>query len=157
MTRPPDRDDVAEVTLSRLIAAPRAQVWRAWTEAGQLKTWWGPNGFSTPICTIDARAGGTLLIVMRGPDGAEYAMRGTYDDVMPLSRLAYRFLAFDTDGRIALDGHTIVTFADDEGGTQLIVHSRATALIAHASRMLDGMQPGWTQTLDRLALLMAAP
>jgi len=157
MTPSTDRDDVAEVTLSRFIATPRARVWRAWTEAEQLVKWWGPNGFTTPVCTIDVQPGGALHIVMRGPDGAEYAMRGTYGDVVPLSHLGYTFQAFDADGRVALDGHTMVTFTDDQGGTQLVIHSRATALVAHARRMLDGMEPGWMQTIDRLARFMTAP
>ncbi|MGO4716309.1 SRPBCC family protein [Bradyrhizobium sp. 2TAF24] len=157
MTPSTGRNDVAEVTLSRFIAAPRARVWRAWTEAEHLMKWWGPNGFTTPVCAIDAQQGGALHIVMRGPDGVEYAMRGTYSDVVPPSRLGYTFQAFDADGRVALDGHTLVTFADDQGGTQLVIHSRATALVAHARHMLDGMEPGWTQTIDRLARFMTAP
>ncbi|MEW6641988.1 MAG: SRPBCC domain-containing protein [Pseudomonadota bacterium] len=157
MTAPADDADVAEVTLSRSIAAPRALVWQAWTEPSHLARWWGPNGFTVPVCDIDVRPGGALAIVMRAPDGTEYLMKGCYREVERLSRLAYSFQACDADGRVALDGHTIVTFSDDQGGTQLVIHSRATALVAHARRMLDGMEAGWTQSIDRLARLMTAP
>lgn len=157
MSHPAGHDTIAEVTLSRAIAAPRGRVWRAWTEAEQLARWWGPNGFTTPVCAVDVRPGGALHIVMRSPDGAEYAMKGVYTDIVPLTRLVYDFQAFDADGHVAIDGHTIVTFSDDQGGTQLVIHSRATALVAHARRMLDGMEPGWMQTIDRLARFMTAP
>lgn len=156
MTMPAGRDDVAEVTLSRSLTAPRALVWRAWTEPELLSRWWGPNGFTTPVCEIDPRPGGTLYLVMRAPGGTDYPMTGVYRDVAAPTHLAYSFQPRDADGGIALDGHTIVTFGDDQHGSQLVIQSRATALAVHARRMLEGMEAGWTQSIDRLARLTMA-
>ncbi len=35
-----------EVTITRLLAAPRDLVFRAWTDSGHLARWWGPKGQS---------------------------------------------------------------------------------------------------------------
>ena len=45
-----------EITITRMFDAPRAAVFRAWTDAGQLAQWWGPKGFTNPVCEIDVRA-----------------------------------------------------------------------------------------------------
>ena len=57
-----------EVTITRVFDAPRATVFRAWTDADRLARWWGPKGFTNPVCEIDARVGGAIRIHMRRPD-----------------------------------------------------------------------------------------
>jgi uncharacterized protein YndB with AHSA1/START domain len=57
------------VTLLRVFDAPRALVWKAWTDPKMMAQWFGPRGFTIPVCELDARVGGSLRIVMRGPDG----------------------------------------------------------------------------------------
>src|SRR5258708_6493487 len=47
-----------EVTLTRMIDAPRALVWAAWTEPKHMAQWWGPHQFTNPICEMDVRPGG---------------------------------------------------------------------------------------------------
>ncbi len=56
-----------EVVLTRVLKAPRRQVWEAWTDSEQVKGWWGPKGFTAPHVRIDVRAGGTYVLCMRGP------------------------------------------------------------------------------------------
>ena len=57
-----------EVTITRVFDAPRATVFRAWTDADRLARWWGPKGFTNSVCEIDARVGGAIRIHMRSPD-----------------------------------------------------------------------------------------
>ena len=47
-----------ELIIERIFDAPRALVWEAWTDPEQVQRWWGPQGFTTPFCTIDLRVGG---------------------------------------------------------------------------------------------------
>jgi uncharacterized protein YndB with AHSA1/START domain len=54
-----------EITITGLFDAPRTVVFRAWIDAGQLAQWWGPKGFTNPVCEIDARVGGAIRIHMR--------------------------------------------------------------------------------------------
>jgi uncharacterized protein YndB with AHSA1/START domain len=48
----------SEILITRVVDAPRDLVFKAWTEPERVKRWWGPNGFTTPVCTIDLRPGG---------------------------------------------------------------------------------------------------
>ena len=43
-----------ELTITRLFAAPRELVFRAWTDPQQLARWWGPKDFTNPVCEVDA-------------------------------------------------------------------------------------------------------
>ena len=139
-----------ELTLTRMIAAPRALVFRAWTESEHLSQWFGPRGFTIPRCTVDARVGGSLRIVMRAPDGAEHPMKGTFREVVPNERLSFTNMALDAHENTLLEGVTTVTFADEGTGTRMTVTTFAEGAAGVVERMLDGMEAGWTQTLDKL-------
>jgi uncharacterized protein YndB with AHSA1/START domain len=139
-----------EVTITRLLAAPRSLVFAAWTEPQDLARWWGPQGFTNPVCEVDARPGGALRIVMRAPDGTDYRMRGVFREVVAPERLVFTNIAVDADDKPLLDGLTTVTLAEEGGNTRLTVHTRATGLVPFAAPMLAGMQEGWTQSIDRL-------
>ena len=76
-----------EITVVRIVDAPRELVFRAWTESDHLAKWWGPEGFWVPEVESDATKGGAFRIVMRGPDDVDHAMRGTYSDFDPPERL----------------------------------------------------------------------
>ena len=76
-----------DVVMTRVFNAPRRLVFDAWTRPELLVRWFGARGWSLPVCDIDLRPGGTYRYVMRGPDGAEVTLRGTYREVDPPERL----------------------------------------------------------------------
>ena len=61
-----------EIVLSRVIAAPRARVFQAFTDPSQITRWFGPEGFTTETLEIDIREGGRWRFVYTGPDGTSY-------------------------------------------------------------------------------------
>lgn len=76
--------------LTRTFAAPRAAVFRAWTDPERLKQWWGPPGYATPAVELDLRVGGRYRIGMRKlPDGDVFYLSGVYQEVRPPERLVY--------------------------------------------------------------------
>jgi uncharacterized protein YndB with AHSA1/START domain len=145
-----------EVTITRIFDAPRAVVFRAWTDAAQLAQWWRPKGFINPVCEIDARVGGALRIHMRGPDGSIYPMKGEFREIAPPERLAFTNIALDEAGNHILEGFTTVTFADDGGKTMMTLHTRARAVVDKAVTHLQGMEMGWTMSIDKLAAMLSA-
>jgi uncharacterized protein YndB with AHSA1/START domain len=147
---------VREVVITRIVDAPRALVFQAWTDPAHMAQWWGPRGFTNPVCELDARVGGTWHIVMRSPDGTEYPCGGVYLDVVAPERLVFTNIATDHAGKAILDGHTTVTFTEQGGKTKLELRTRMAALVPAAVAMLEGMQAGWTQSLERLDEKMAA-
>jgi len=146
-----------ELVLVRLIDAPRDLVFQAWTDPKHLAQWWGPKGFTNPVCEIDLRPGGALRIVMRAPDGTDYPMTGVFREILPPERLVFVFNAVDAQGNTLLEGLTTVSFAERGGKTELTLRTRAVAMVDYAAAYLEGMETGWTQSLERLDALVARP
>jgi uncharacterized protein YndB with AHSA1/START domain len=140
-----------EIVVKRLLNAPRELVFEVWTDASHLSQWWGPDGFTTPLCEVDARPGGKIRIHMRGPDGTIYPMTGVFQEVVPPERLVFTTTPLDPNGHPLFETLNIVTFAEQDGKTAVTVQARATTWTAQAAPYLQGMEMGWTQTVERLA------
>ena len=78
-----------ELSISRLIDAPPAKVFRAWTEPQWLMQWWGPHGMTTPECEMQLWAGGLFRTLMRAPDGSEYPNQGVFLEIAAPRRLVF--------------------------------------------------------------------
>jgi uncharacterized protein YndB with AHSA1/START domain len=146
-----------EITITRVFDAPRELVFKAWTDPTQMAQGWGPQGFTNPVCELDVRRGGAIRIHMRAPDGVVHPMTGTFREIVAPERLAFTAVAEDHAGNPLLEAHTTVTFEEQGGKTKLTVHARAVGIAPIAAQMLEGMQAGWTQSLERLAELVARP
>jgi len=144
----------ASLTLKRVFDAPRALVWKAWTDPKMMAHWFGPRGFTNPVCELDVRVGGALRIVMRGPDGNNYPMKGVFREVSPPERLVFTNIAIDNDGKHLLEGETTVILAEKDGKTSLTLKTHAVGLVPFAPQMLAGMEAGWTQSIDKLEEFM---
>ena len=139
-----------ELNITRVFDAPRALVFKAWTDPERLQRWWGPKAFTNPVCELDPRPGGAIRIHMRGPDGAVYPMTGVYQEVVEPERIVFTSAALDENGNPMFEILNSITFADEEGKTKLTLRARVTKATAEAPRYLAGMQQGWSQSLDRL-------
>ena len=58
MTRSPNPD--LDLTLSRVIKAPRQVVWNAWTDPASFEQWWVPAPAKCKVVEMDLRPGGAL-------------------------------------------------------------------------------------------------
>ena len=76
-----------DIVMSRRFNAPRRLVFDAWTKPELLRRWYGARGWTLPVCEVDLRPGGGYRYVMRGPNGADVTLRGTYRQVSPPERL----------------------------------------------------------------------
>ena len=116
------QDDQVEVV--RTIDAPREEVFRAWTEPEQLRTWWGPGEFTCPEAEVDLRPGGSYRLVMQPVAGDPFVLGGTYREVDPPARLVYTW-RWET-GPAADGSESLVTveFRDRGACTELVlIHS----------------------------------
>ncbi len=153
--RPEPGKTERELVLTRTFNAPRALVFAAWTDPKRVAQWWGPHGFTAPVCEVDARPGGAIRIHMRGPDGTVYPMTGVYQEVVAPERLVFTSAALDKAGKPLFEVLTTVTFAERGGKTTLTVRARVVTSTAEAAPYLQGMEAGWTQTLERLETHLA--
>ncbi len=143
-----------EVVLIRTFDAPLGLMWKAWTDAEHLARWWGPTFFVTTVVELDLRPCGAFQLVMRLPDGSTYPMKGEFTEIVEHERLVFKALAEDADGTPSLDVLTIVTFEAQGGKTKLTVQAKAVGLVPRAGQMMDGMELGWSQSLERLGTLV---
>jgi uncharacterized protein YndB with AHSA1/START domain len=154
VTLPSDR----EVKVARSFKAPRALVYRAYTEPELVRRWMlGPPGWSMPVCEMDVRVGGRFRWRWRSDDGAnEFGFSGTYREVLPASRIVHTE-AYEP-GTVGgpypgEDAIVTVTFTEDSGvatvTTMIDFGSKEARDGAVATGMTDGMEQSY-QLLDRL-------
>ena len=144
-----------EITLVRVFNAPRELVFSMWTDAKHLAQWWGPHHFDNPVCEADARAGGKILIHMRGPDGGAHVMDGIYREITPPSRIVFT-TSVDDHGVRLLEGHNVVTFEDLGGKTKLTLQAKVSGFTEITRMMVGGFEAGWTQSLEKLQTLIGS-
>jgi uncharacterized protein YndB with AHSA1/START domain len=149
-----DAADPRELVLSRLIDAPRAALFRCWTEPALLKRWFTPAPFITTVAEVDVRPGGSSFIVMRGPDGVEYPNRGVYLDVAVNERIVFTDAYTEAWRPAEKPFFTgIITFADEDGKTRYtarVRHWTQEDADAHAKM---GFHEGWGAAADQLEAL----
>lgn len=141
-----------ELTLGRIIDAPRESVFRAWTDPHILKQWFVPSPWTISTAEIDVRPGGSSLIVMRDPDGNEYPNRGVYLEVVENERIvitdAYTS-AWQPSEKPFMTA--IVTMEDaGDGRTRYIaraLHWTKEDVEAHEKM---GFHDGWGQVAEQL-------
>ena len=147
-----DRD----LVLTRIIDAPREKMYAAWTQPELLKQWFAPLPYTTTVAELDVRAGGSSLIVMRGPDGTEMPNPGVYLEVIPNERI----VATDAFTRAWEPSEKpfmtlILTFEDAGAGktkyTALVRHWSVADREAHEKM---GFREGWGICTDQLAALV---
>jgi uncharacterized protein YndB with AHSA1/START domain len=150
-----------ELLLTRTFDAPRRLVFKAWIDPKHMAQWWGPKGFTNPVCEMDVRPGGAIRIVMRAPDDApaqfrgDHPMTGVFREIVEPERLVITTAVDDADGNRVLEVLNTMTFVEHGGKTTLTLHARVVKATAQATGMLAGMEMGWTQSLERLGTLVA--
>lgn len=151
-------------TISRTFEAPRALVWKAWTEADRLRHWWGPKGFVVRHCTLDLRPGGRFHYSMASPAGQEMWGKFVFREVVAPERLVFVNSFSDKDGNTVpppfsdpwpVEMLSTVTFAEVGDRTEVVVRwipLNATEAERHTfEKGRDSMRQGWTGTFDQLA------
>ncbi len=146
-----------ELTLVRVYETPRRLVFKAWTDAGLLAQWWGPKGFTNPLCEFDPKPEGAIRIDMRGPDGTQYPMTGVVREIAKPDKLVFDSSPLDENGNPIFEVRTAVKFVERNGKTTVTVHARVGKAGPAAVEYLTGMEHGWSQSLDRLGAMLGSP
>jgi uncharacterized protein YndB with AHSA1/START domain len=143
-----------ELSLTREIDAPRALVYKVWTE--HLAEWFAPKPLTTTLIDVDFRAGGRFQFTMKDPGGAEYPCDGVFLEVVPNERIVStdaflpNWQPSDKPFMVA-----ITTFEDLGNGRTLYTararHWTDEDLKAHEQM---GFHDGWGQVADQLVELV---
>jgi uncharacterized protein YndB with AHSA1/START domain len=146
-----------EFVIAREFDAPRERVFQAWTDAQQVARWWGPRGFTNPVCDWDARPGQPIRVVMRAPNGTDFPMGGEFRECAPPERLVFTSGALDEAGNMLFEFHHTVLFAERSGKTAVTIISSVMKATAEANKYIGGFEAGMAQSLERLATSLATP
>lgn len=147
----------AEVRVIRRFFAPRALVFRAYTEPALMQRWLlGPPGWSMPVCEMDLEVGGTFRWRWKSEeDGKEFGFHGEFLEIREPARIVHseHYDPGDVGGEMG-EGMTVrVTFDETDGVTTVTTSmefkSQADRDAAIATGMTDGMEMSY-QLLDTL-------
>lgn len=147
-------EDQATLTISRTFHAPRELVWRMFSDPAHLVRWWGPAGFTNPVCEHDFRVGGRWYHVMRGPDGREYPADSTFVEIVPPERIVYRNRVVEDavwDGNPPPSFKRTLIFAEDNGRTTLTLFAEFETLDQREGARRRGFIEGTLSSYDKLA------
>jgi uncharacterized protein YndB with AHSA1/START domain len=136
--------------LTRVFAAPPARVFRAWTDAEQMRHWFCPYDHWTVEAECDPRVGGAYRVAMHDPDtGTDHVARGTYREVRPPERLVF---TWQLQGQQPPFPETLVTveFRDLGGRTEVTLTHEALPTPEYRERHAHG----WNGCLDRLGKVL---
>lgn len=142
------------LVITRVLDAPRALVFKVWSQPEHLVRWWGPKGFTLPSCTMEFHEGGAFRCLMRSPEGTEHRMHGVYREIVEPEKISFAWTWIDAEGN---PGHeTLVTVTLEEAGkdgaqTRLTLHH--AVFESMNARDLHGI--GWGESFDRLAVYVA--
>ena len=144
-------EPLRRLSIRREFDAPRALIWRMWTDPAHVAVWWAPEHFTTPVVRMDARPGGAIHMVMRAPDGSDYPFDGRFISLDEPERLVMRTWVNYADGSTWFEVEQTVRFEEVDART--ILHFSAEVIEARADALgpLSGMEMGWTGSLDKLA------
>jgi uncharacterized protein YndB with AHSA1/START domain len=145
-----------ELVLTRLIDAPRAKLWRCWTEPALLKQWFAPLPYTTTVAELDVRPRGSCLIVMRSPEGQDMPNRGVYLDVVKNEKLVFTDAftkAWEPSTKPFMAA--AITFQDEAGKTRYTARVGHWSVADREAHEKMGFHRGWGQCADQLAALAA--
>src|ERR671933_164858 len=138
-----------EIVISRVIDAPRALVFEAFTAVQHLSRWWGPEGFTTTTRAFEFHVGGEWVFVMHGPDGTDYPEWITWTEIAPPERIAMLHGESRDDANAF---ESVVTFEPDGTATRIEMRTvfRTQEQRDEAVEKYHAIEGG-RQTLDPLA------
>lgn len=149
-------EQLRRLSIVRTFDAPRALVWKMWTDPAHVAAWWGPEHFTTPVVRMDVRPEGAIHMVMRGPDGADFPFDGRFIAVEEPDRLVMRTWVRREDGSTWFEVEQSFRFEEIDGRTRLQLDAVVIEAGEDALGPLSGMEAGWTGSLDKLERHVAA-
>jgi uncharacterized protein YndB with AHSA1/START domain len=147
VTTPSDR----EIVMTRVFNAPRRLVFDAWTRPELVARWFGPRGWTMPVCEIDLRPGGGYRYVLRGPDGLEMGMQGVYRAIERPDRLVCTEVFDDWPDTETLN---TAVLTEQDGKTTWTATILYPSTAARDAVIQSGMAQGAGESMDRLAELL---
>lgn len=150
--------------ITRRYQRPLAVVWAAWSEAEQLKQWWGPAGCAVDVHRFEFRPGGFFHYCMKFDGAPKMWGRFNYREIVPGQRLVWLNSFANERGGIArapfsnscpLEIENSVTFTEQDGVTTVTLRAQPFGELDTERVYFDELRPsmevGYGGTFDQLA------
>jgi uncharacterized protein YndB with AHSA1/START domain len=145
-----------DLTISRIIKAPRSVVWSAWTDRASFEQWWVPAPARCKVVDMDLRPGGSFVTQI-SEDGGDFK-----------PHLSACFLAIDELERIVFTDSlvggwrpaessfmtAIITLKDHPAGTNYVAHVMHKNNVDRDLHREMGFYDGWGTVVEQLARLV---
>jgi glutathione S-transferase len=148
--------DVLDLTVKRVIRAPRQKVFDAFIKPDLVRQWMGPRGFKVTALEMDPRVGSHYRLTMQHRDGEASTVNGAYKEVKSPERIVFTW-KWEGEQMGALPETLVtVTFTERKGeqGVETevqLLHSGFPTPEARESHLA-----GWGGTLNKLVDLTDA-
>jgi uncharacterized protein YndB with AHSA1/START domain len=149
--------------ITRVIAAPRELVFKAWTEADHLRHWWGPKGFEWSHAQLDFRPGGVFHYCLNSTDGYTMWAKFVYQEIVAPERIVFVSSFSDPEGNTVrapfsesypLEVRNVLTLTESDGRTTLIFQGGPINATEEErgfyKGMLESMEQGFGGAFDQL-------
>ena len=145
-----------QILITREFAAPRAKVWRAYTEPELIKRWWaGKKGTVTSV-DVDLRIGGRWRYVMTANGGFEVAFHGEFRMIDAPSLLINTEAFEGVPDPEATAGLVTVTLTERDGRTYMELLCEYPDKAVRDAVIDSGMESGMQESYDILEEVAAA-
>jgi uncharacterized protein YndB with AHSA1/START domain len=160
----PANNDEAAFVITRQFKLPLAVVWTAWSEADQLKQWWGPKGCSLDIHRFEFRPGGFFHYAMNFEGAPTMWGRFNYREIAALESMVW-LNSFSNErcgitrapfsASCPLEIRNSVSFSEHAGETTVTLRAEPFGEVDGERQYFEELRPslemGYGGTFDQLA------
>jgi uncharacterized protein YndB with AHSA1/START domain len=143
---------VPQIMLTREFDAPRALVFRAFTDPDLLVQWLGPRRLTMHIDRFEVRDGGVWRYIHRDAEGNEYGFHGIFHGTPSPDGIVQTFEFEGAPGHVSLE---TITFTEQHGKTILRQNAVYQSLADRDAMLQSGMEEGVNDSMERLSELLA--
>jgi uncharacterized protein YndB with AHSA1/START domain len=146
----PDSKPTVSLTVRRLIKAPIARVFEAWTHPEDMVHWFGPAPWQVTSAETDTRSGGAWKVCFHSEaEKRDVVIFGSYLEVRPNTRLVFTWVSDNPQMNF---GETLVTVELTESGASTEVSITHVGFPAEPIRERHLL--GWESCCDNLVALL---
>ncbi|WP_050435849.1 SRPBCC domain-containing protein [Chondromyces crocatus] len=144
-----------DLTISRIIKAPRSIIWNAWTDRASFEQWWIPAPARCKVLEMDLRPGGALVTQM-SENGGDFMphLSGCFLEIVDGERIVFTnalvggFRPAEQPFMTA-----VITLRDHPAGTDYVAHVMHKSPADRKMHEEMGFFDGWGTCLEQLATL----
>ena len=154
MIRSPNPD--LDLTISRVIKAPRSAVWSAWTDPASFEQWWVPAPAKCKVAEMELRPGGAFVTQI-SENGGDFVphLTACFLAVEELERIVFTD-ALVAGWRPAEQSFmtAVITLKDHPDGTDYAAHVMHKSTADRDTHLELGFHDGWGTVAGQLAQLV---